>query len=134
MYCSTYANNQNKCMKISAIVITKNEEKMIEDCLKSIKFCEEIIIVDNGSTDKTKEICQKYKCKIFPVNSNSFSEIRNLGAKYAGGEWLLYIDADERVSSELKKEVIKAINIDEYSGYELKRNNNFLDCYLINAD
>lgn len=115
---------------ISAIIITKNEEKMIEDCLKSLSFCEEIIIVDNGSTDNTKDICQRYTDKFFSTTTENFSEMRNLGAEKAQGEWLLYIDADERISDELKRKIIQAVKTDEYSGYELKRNNNFLGVWV----
>lgn len=69
-------------MKISAIIITKNEEKMIEDCLKSVNWADEIIVVDTGNTDKTNEIAKKYKAKIIKYKGHgSFSDWRNFGAK-----------------------------------------------------
>ena len=94
-------------MKLSAIIIAKNEEKTIGDCLESVKWADEIIVVDDGSTDKTLEIVKKFGVKEVvkaPVNSN-FSDRRNLGAKRASSKWLLYVDADERVTPVLRKEI-----------------------------
>ena len=88
-------------MKISAIVIAKDEEVMIADCLDSLSFCDEIIVVNNLSNDHTVEIAQRMGAKVFDCDSDSFSTLRNFGLKKAGGEWALYVDADERVSAEL---------------------------------
>lgn len=92
---------------ISIIILTKNEEAVVNDCLESVKWADEIVVVDHFSTDKTLEIVKKFgveKIVKAPVNSN-FSDRRNLGAQEAGGEWLLYVDADERVTTELKTEI-----------------------------
>ena len=59
-------------MQLSAIIITKNEEKMIDACLESLMFCDEIIVIDSGSIDDTKKICEKYTDKIYSLNSNIF--------------------------------------------------------------
>ena len=97
-------------IKISGIVITKNAEEMIADCLDSLSFCDEIIVIDNKSEDRTREIAEKMGAKIVECSSNDFSEMRNTGMKSAAGEWLLYVDSDERVTEVLNKEIIKAIN------------------------
>jgi glycosyltransferase involved in cell wall biosynthesis len=115
---------------ISAIVITKNEEKMIEDCLKSLDFCDEIIILDSNSNDKTIEVCKKYTDKLFQNEFSDFATARNTAIKYATGDWILYVDADERISEELKKKIVKNVRSDKYSGYEIKRNNNFLGVWI----
>lgn len=115
---------------ISAIIITKNEEKMIEECLKSLAFCDEIIIIDSGSIDNTKGICQKYTDKIFPSDTGNFSEMRNLGAERAKGEWLLYIDADERIDDKLQKKMLERLKAQDFDGYEIKRKNNFLGHWM----
>ncbi|MCL5090878.1 MAG: glycosyltransferase family 2 protein [Patescibacteria group bacterium] len=97
-------------MMLSAIVLTKNEEAVIEDCLNSVKWADEIVIVDNGSTDNTLKLAKNFNPKI--VHSppeNSFADHRNLGAKAANGDWLLYVDADERVTPELKEEIFSLI-------------------------
>jgi glycosyltransferase involved in cell wall biosynthesis len=115
---------------ISAIVITKNEEKMIEDCLKSLEFCEEIIVLDSHSSDKTADIAKKYNAKVFENDFKDFSSSRNFAAEKAKGDWLLYVDADERVSENLKNKIIEAVKTEKYSGYEIKRDNNFLGLFM----
>ena len=97
---------------LTAIVLTRNEEPVVKDCLESVKWADEIVVVDHGSTDKTLEVVKKFGVKIIveaPVYSN-FSDRRNLGAKEALGEWLLYVDADERVTPELKEEILHTIS------------------------
>jgi glycosyltransferase involved in cell wall biosynthesis len=96
--------------KISAIVLYKNNLDVIEDCLKSISWVDEIIAVDTDSTDGSTSIAKKYGAKIFSTKGGNFSEWRNLGAQKASGEWLFYIDSDERVTPELKEEIIKTIS------------------------
>jgi len=98
-------------MKISAVVLTKNEEKNIEKCLKSLQFCNEIIVVDDFSNDNTKEIVKKFKSlkviKIIEKNLNGdFASQRNFGISKASFDWVLLVDADEEVSEELNKEII----------------------------
>ena len=98
-------------MKISAMVLTKNEEKNIERCLKSLDFCDEIIIVDDYSTDKTIEIINnvgnKNLCSVHKRQlNNDFAQQRNFGLSKANNEWILFVDADEEVSKELKKEIV----------------------------
>lgn len=110
-------------MKISAIIITKNEEKMIEDCLKSISWCDEIVLVDTGNTDRTNEIAKKYKAKIVKYNSGSFADWRNKGAKEASGDWFFYIDADERADDKVQSELLNKLPDSKVSGYAIPRRN-----------
>ena len=77
---------------ISAIVIAKNEENRIADCLDSLSFCDEIVVIDNGSEDRTVEIAERMRAKVFRFATNDFSELRNFGLQKAKGEWILYID------------------------------------------
>lgn len=92
---------------ISAIIITKNEGEIIGDCLKSIDWVDEIIIVDGNSTDKTLELVKKYRqAKIYQQQAKyDFSAWRNQGAQKATSDWLFYIDADERCSPALASEI-----------------------------
>ncbi|MFV1917629.1 MAG: glycosyltransferase, partial [Patescibacteria group bacterium] len=94
---------------ISGIIITKNEEKRIDECSKSLSFVDEIIVVDNGSTDKTVDIVKRYGAKIVEQTAGNFSQLRNKGAKKAKGKWLLYVDADERVTPRLRKEIVSLV-------------------------
>ncbi|MBU1571547.1 MAG: glycosyltransferase family 2 protein, partial [Proteobacteria bacterium] len=102
---------------ISVCLIAKNEEKFLDQCLRSVKsIADEIIFVDTGSTDRTLEIAGKYTDKIyFPPWNDSFSEARNHYLKYAKGDWIFQIDADEELVREDIPNVIKAVqdkNID----------------------
>jgi len=98
-------------MRLSIIIIAKNEEKIIKDCLESAMWADEVILIDSGSTDKTVEIAKKYKAKIIKLPSVKleFSKWRNAGLKAAEGDWVLYLDADERVTPELKEEILKKL-------------------------
>lgn len=97
-------------MKLSAIVINKNGGKKLAGCLESLEFCDEVIVVDGGSTDNSIELAKKAGTKIIKAGGIGFAAGRNIGAKNAKGEWLFYIDADEMVTPELKKAVIDRIN------------------------
>lgn len=119
-------------MNLSVIIIAKNEEKMIGDCLKSVEeLADEILVIDNGSTDKTLEIAQKYGVRIFKINGEDFSRLRNEGLKEARGEWILYLDADERVSAALAAEISKfQVPNSKFGGFYLKRKNFYLGNHL----
>lgn len=107
-------------VNLSAIILTYNEEEIIKDCLESVKWADEIVIVDNGSTDKTLDIVKKFGVKnIVKSSGGNFSNHRNFGAKAAKGKWLLYVDADERVTPELRGEILKIIKQDNDSNSRL---------------
>jgi glycosyltransferase involved in cell wall biosynthesis len=108
---------------ISAIILTKNEEKNIKDCLQNLSWCDEKIVIDDNSNDRTTEIAQQYGAKIYKKPLSNFSEQRNFAIDKATGDWILFIDADERVSSALWYEIMQNINepIDISSGFYIKR-------------
>ncbi len=119
----------NQKNTISAIIIAKNENALIENCIKSVSWADEVIIVDNGSTDKTVELAKKLKANVFIDASKNFSGLRNKGAEIAKGTWLLYIDADEIVTEELKNEILNPPaggQNDKYAGYYISRKNFYL--------
>lgn len=108
---------------LSVIVLTKNEQSRIKACLESVKWADELIISDNGSTDKTLEIAGKYTDKIFKVNLEDFAAWRNQAMEKAGGDWVLFIDPDERVLEPLKKEIEALIAFSESSAFAISRKN-----------
>lgn len=111
-------------MKLSAVIIARNEEKNITACIKSLGFADEIILMDNNSTDNTAKIAIKFNARVFKSSGLDFSKLRNLGADEAKGKWLLYLDADERVSRKLSSAIVKIISRDnDYAAYELRRLN-----------
>lgn len=111
-------------MNTSAVILTKNEEENIKECINGLTFCDEIIVIDDNSSDKTAEIAGNLGGKVFVRNLNDdFAGQRNFGLEKANNKWVLFIDADERVSGELKKEMLKEIESPEnpHVGYTFKR-------------
>ncbi len=111
---------------ISAIVLTKNEEKNIVDCLEALKFAEEIIIIDDNSTDRTKELIEVFE-KSHPnlmffrrCLDGDFSAQRKFGVEKTKNDWVIFVDADERISSDLATEIKERIS-DEFSGFLIPR-------------
>ena len=111
--------------KLSVVISAFNEEKKIEDCLKSASFADEIIFIDNSSTDQTLKIAKKYTSRIFIRPNNPMLNVnKNFGFSKAKNEWILSLDADERVSPKLREEVKSIINKDQSSdGYWIPRKN-----------
>jgi len=96
-------------MKISALIVARNEEKKIESTLKSLNFADEIIVILDRTTDKTESICRKYTKKIFKGSWHSEGERRNFGIKNCNFTWILEIDADEIINQDLSVEISNAI-------------------------
>ncbi|WP_299052370.1 glycosyltransferase family 2 protein [uncultured Polaribacter sp.] len=95
--------------KISAIIPTLNEEIHIADAIKSLDFADEIIVIDSFSTDKTLEIAEKLNVKIIKRKFDDFSSQKNFAIEQAKHDWIYILDADERVTSEVKKEILEAV-------------------------
>lgn len=120
-------------MKISTVVLTRDEERNIKRCLDSLKFCDEIIVVDDFSTDKTvkmvDEVLKSNKMyKVFQRKLNrDFAEQRNFGMSKAKNDWILFIDADEEISEELKKEIfsLDSAQRDKNDAFYIKRRDYF---------
>lgn len=112
--------------KLSVILATFNEEKNIKGCLDSVRqLADEIVVVDGTSTDKTVEMARKYTPKIITKdNPPMFHLNKQLAIEKAEGEWILYLDADERVSPELAKEITATINKSpSENGFHIPRKN-----------
>ena len=119
-------------MSLSAIVITKNARKKLEQCLRSLQFCDEIIVVDSGSTDVTFTIAKKSGARIIKTMTVGYAENRNLGAKHAKCDWLLYIDSDEVVSNALQQVILRLITDHQslITSYRIFRKNIILNKWL----
>lgn len=109
--------------KLTALVITLNEEKNIRDLMHNLDFADEIIVVDSFSTDKTLEILKEFSnVKVYQHVFNNFSEQRNIAIDYATNDWILFIDADERISNDLRQEIQDILKLNNTKrGYYLKR-------------
>ena len=118
--------------KFSTIVITYNEEENIRECLESLKWCDEIIVVDSKSKDKTVDIAREFTNNIISVDNLSFGGKRNLGIEKSAGEWILWLDADERVTEDLKNEIIQIINnaSNDFEAFYINRKSFFINKFI----
>lgn len=119
-------------MKLSIIVLAGNESEVIRECLESASFADEIILVLANSNDNTKKIAKTLKLPLKIIETTdeynkNFSKWRNLGFKAATGDWLLYLDADERITEALRDEITKTIIKPEtFTYYVIPRANHYL--------
>lgn len=96
-----------KDMKLTVVITSYNNQDLIKDCVNSVKFADEVIIVDNGSSDDTVKIAKQLGAKIFthPNDPTKLNQAKNFGFNKASGDWILSLDSDERVESDLKQEI-----------------------------
>ncbi len=118
-------------MKLSVVVITKDEEANIGRCLDSAHWADEIILIDSQSTDRTVEIAQGYGAKVFSPLWHGYGPAKRDGVERATGEWILSIDADEVVSPALADEIRELLaGAPEHAGYCINRRTNFLGRWI----
>ena len=116
--------------KLSVTVITYNEEGNIAACLESLKWADEIIVVDSGSTDKTLQICREYTDRIWTNPWPGMNEQKRVAMDHAVHPWILNIDADERVPENLRDYILKVLETPDGDGYRFPRKNHFLGKWL----
>jgi len=116
---------------LTVLVITKNEASNISDCLRSVEWADNIVVVDAMSTDETTEIARQYTENIFLHEWLGFGEAKNFGLAHCINEWVLWLDADERVTPELAKEIqaVMAAN-NTTAAYEIARRAYFLGKWI----
>ncbi len=113
---------------ISACLITRNEAANVRDCLESLKFLDEIVVIDSDSDDGTPGICREYTDRVYQTDWLGFSATKNLCIEQAVHPWVLVIDADERVTPELRAEILDLK--EPADGYQLPRQNYFLGKWI----
>lgn len=119
-----------KTQHITAVVITKNESSMIEGCIKCLQWCTTIIVIDTGSTDDTVAKAERLGAVVIQLNLTSFAKIRTEALKYIQTEWCIYIDADERVTPTLAKEVAVRIETSAADALSFSRENIFFGQHI----
>jgi len=112
--------------RLSAIIIVKNEAENIGSCLDALAFCDERIVVDSGSTDATLAIAAGKGARVVQHDWKGFGPQKNFALSLAQGDWVLSIDADERVTPELARDIQAAIEAPQHDGYEIRRVSRFL--------
>lgn len=116
---------------ISAIIITRDEAANLPECLQTLKFCQEVIVLDQESTDHTADLARKLgACVITSNDWQGFGIQKQRALDAATGDWVLSIDADERITAELADEIRKAIKTGRYDGYLVKRRSQFLGKWM----
>ncbi len=111
--------------KISVIIITGNEEENIRDCLKSVSWADEIILVDSESVDNTREIAKEFTNKIFLHKWQGYARQKLFAMEKSKNEWVLSLDADERVKPKLAEEILTK-DLSGVDGYYIRRENYFM--------
>jgi glycosyltransferase involved in cell wall biosynthesis len=106
---------------ISAIIITKDEEQNIRECLESVSWMDEIVVLDSGSSDRTAEIAREFTPEVFVTDWPGYGAQKNRALDKAKCEWIFSLDADERVTPELRLEIESAISSAEHTGYRIPR-------------
>lgn len=99
---------------ITAVILAHNDEKIIERAIKSVQFCDEVIVIDDESTDETVKRAEKAGAKVYRrALKGDFAEQRNYGLSKATGDWVLFVDSDEIVSTELRKELTNVMQSED---------------------
>lgn len=116
--------------KLTVIIPTFNEEAYLEDALFSILFADEIIVIDSCSEDRTPEIAKKYATKFLQRKFDNFSNQKNFALKEATGDWILFIDADERVTHSLEMEIKQTLLNPKHAGYKINFPHFYMNRFL----
>ena len=112
-------------MKVSAVILTKNEVGKLKKRISELAFCDEIVVIDDYSTDKSVDISRKMGCRVYQRHlNNNFAAQRNFGLAKSTGEWILFVDTDEKVSKDLAVEIKTAVK-DIHNAYKIPRNDVF---------
>jgi glycosyltransferase involved in cell wall biosynthesis len=109
--------------KITAVIIAKNEEKMLPACLETLSWCDELLLIDCASTDKTVAIAEKYGARVIGFDHPSFAKIREKALESIATDYLFYVDADERVTPALAKEILVHLENNDCQVMQINREN-----------
>jgi glycosyltransferase involved in cell wall biosynthesis len=111
---------------LSVTIITLNEEANIVPCLESARWADEIVVLDSGSTDRTVELARQFTDRVISVTWQGFGKTKNLAVAEARMDWIFVLDADERITPELRQEIQAVLQADgPADGYRVPRRNHF---------
>lgn len=112
--------------KITALILAKNEEHNIRDCIESVCFADEVLVIDDFSTDNTKEISESMGARVLQHSMDGdWGRQQTFAIQNASNEWVLFIDADERISKPLAEEILEVVEKGELCAYWIMRENKF---------
>jgi glycosyltransferase involved in cell wall biosynthesis len=110
-------------MKLSVAIITHNEEATLARTLGAVRFADEVVVVDSGSTDRTVEIARALGAKVFVEEWQGFAAQKNSAIAKCSGEWVLSLDADEEVGAELRESILAELKAPKFAAYSMPRRN-----------
>jgi len=118
-------------MRLSVIVITRNEARNLADCLESVRFADEVVVLDSGSTDDTVEIARRHGARVeVAADWPGFGPQKNRALALAGGDWVLSLDADERVTPELAAAIGEVLRAPRHDAYDMPRLSSFCGRFI----
>ena len=117
---------------LSACIITYNEADRIEDCIRSVSFCDEIVVVDSHSTDATRELATRLGARVIERDWPGYRSQKQFAIEAAGHDWVLCLDADERVSEPLRKEIegLRTADFPAHAGWSVPRITDYFGRFL----
>ncbi|HTK83092.1 MAG TPA: glycosyltransferase family 2 protein [Bacteroidota bacterium] len=115
---------------LSVIIITRNEERNIAECLRSVDWAGDIVVVDADSSDKTVELARKSTEKVFVRKWEGYAAAKAFAMSQTSNEWVLWLDADERVTPDLRDEIQSLLAAPEFRAYEVARRAYFLGKWI----
>ena len=115
---------------LTAVVLTMNEEEYIAECLDSLKWCDEVVVLDSLSCDRTVELARQLGAEVIQRPFRDFADQRNAAIDLVRSEWIFFVDADERVSAQLAEEIRAAIARPEFDGWWIPTRNNYFGKWL----
>ena len=118
---------------LTAVVLTRNEEAYIADCLDTLEWCDEVIVLDSLSTDRTVEIARQHGAQAILRPFRDFPDQRNAALELINSDWILFVDADERVSPQLAAEISQAVKAPEFNGYWIPTHNYLMGKLILHA-
>ena len=117
-------------VKLGALVLTHNEADNITDCLSSLEWVDELVVIDSYSDDETVGLAEEFAEQVYQREFDDFASQRNFGLDKLSAEWVLVVDADERVTPELQLEIEKLLDNPQAEGYKIPRKNYFLGRWI----
>ena len=117
-------------MKISVYIIAYNESEKIHDCINSVLWADEILLVDSHSTDGTTQIAKDLGAKVIHIPFRGYGDLRNQAIKHCTGEWIFSLDSDERCTSEVRNEILNLVNNAPLDIYKVPRKNYFMGKWI----
>jgi glycosyltransferase involved in cell wall biosynthesis len=119
--------------RIAAVIIVKNEEDHIQSCIESVNWVDEVVVVDTGSTDRTVDAAKRFTFNVYEIEFDGYGDAKNYGMSRATSEWILSLDADERISPQLRDEIEQVLEKPGRDGYYIPRKPFFLGKAIVHG-